>query len=409
MLFNFQTLVTELTGLPVASASLLDEATAVAEAVGIACPPSSRQAHPRRARRPAASADAGRRDDPRRAARHRDRRRHDRRRNRGPCSCRGRIRMASMATTARRSRRPRPPARWSIFVADPLALTLTEPPAALGADIAVGSMQRFGVPMGFGGPHAAYCAVSDKLTRLMPGRLVGQSVDAQGPPGLPAGAADARAAHPPRQGDLQHLHRAGAACQHGGRLCDLARPGRAAGDRRARARPGGPPRRCAESRRQDRCRASRRFDTVTVEAKGKAAEIAAAAESDRPPAARARRRPSRHRLRRDVRPRPTSKRSPSCSARLYPPNADRALPGKPRGKAFLTQPVFHENRSETEMMRLPAPACRQGPGARPHDDPARLLHDEAQRRGRDDAGELGRGRQSPSASRRRRIRRAIAR
>ena len=44
-------------------------------------------------------------------------------------------------------------------------------------------MQRFGVPMGFGGPHAAYCAVSDKLTRLMPGRLVGQSVDSKGRPG----------------------------------------------------------------------------------------------------------------------------------------------------------------------------------------------------------------------------------
>ena len=44
-------------------------------------------------------------------------------------------------------------------------------------------MQRFGVPMGFGGPHAAYCAVSDRLTRLMPGRLVGQSVDTKGRPG----------------------------------------------------------------------------------------------------------------------------------------------------------------------------------------------------------------------------------
>ena len=44
-------------------------------------------------------------------------------------------------------------------------------------------MQRFGVPMGFGGPHAAYCAVSDKLTRLMPGRLVGQSTDTKGRPG----------------------------------------------------------------------------------------------------------------------------------------------------------------------------------------------------------------------------------
>ena len=118
-----------------------------------------------------------------------------------------------------------------IFVADPLALTIMQTPASLGADIAVGSMQRFGVPIGFGGPHAAYCAVSDKLTRLMPGRLVGQSVDTQGPARLPPGAADARAAYPPRQGDLQHLHRAGAARQHGDGLCHLARPGRPAGDR----------------------------------------------------------------------------------------------------------------------------------------------------------------------------------
>ena len=88
-----------------------------------------------------------------------------------------------MAITAQPSKRPRPPTRWSCSSADPLALTLTESPAKLGADIAVGSMQRFGVPMGFGGPHAAYCAVSDKLTRLMPGRLVGQSVDAHGRPG----------------------------------------------------------------------------------------------------------------------------------------------------------------------------------------------------------------------------------
>ncbi|WP_295313860.1 aminomethyl-transferring glycine dehydrogenase [Roseobacter sp.] len=67
-----------------------------------------------------------------------------------------------------------------IMSADPLALTLLKEPGAMGADIAVGSTQRFGVPEGYGGPHAAYMACRDALKRAMPGRIVGVSVDSHG-------------------------------------------------------------------------------------------------------------------------------------------------------------------------------------------------------------------------------------
>jgi len=188
-LLNFQTMVEDLTGLPVAGASLLDEATAAAEAMTLArraagkgsvfladadCLPQTLAVLATRAEPlgitlivapvtpelvaaqpdselfgvllpyPAASGEI---TDPR------------------PVIAAAHARGALAA-----------------IAADLLALTLLTPPGELGADIAIGTTQRFGVPMGFGGPHAAYIAVGEDLRRQLPGRLVGVSVDADGHP-----------------------------------------------------------------------------------------------------------------------------------------------------------------------------------------------------------------------------------
>ena len=185
-LLNFQTVIADLTALPWAGASLLDEATAAAEAMTLArraksgrtfladadCLPQTLAVLRTRAEplgihlvvEPVTAEAIARQDD-----------------------LFGVLLQFPGASGAVRDLEPlieAAHARGALaaVAADLLALTLLRPPGEMGADIAVGSSQRFGVPLWFGGPHAGYIAVSDPLKRQLPGRLVGVSVDADGHP-----------------------------------------------------------------------------------------------------------------------------------------------------------------------------------------------------------------------------------
>ncbi len=186
-LFNFQTLISELTGLPIANASLLDEATAAAEAMALSMATSRRKdakrflvdaavlpqtlavlqtrAIPIGVQLEVAEPESFRWGDdvfgvllqlPGRCGRLWD-----------PSPCIAAAHENGALVTV---------------AVDPLAQVLLAPVGDLGADIAVGSTQRFGVPMGGGGPHAAFFATRDAFRRQVPGRIVGQSRDADGQP-----------------------------------------------------------------------------------------------------------------------------------------------------------------------------------------------------------------------------------
>jgi glycine dehydrogenase len=183
-LLNFQTMIVDLTGLEIANASLLDEATAAAEAMAMA----------RRIARVQAPAFFVDRDcHPQSIAVIRTRAEPlgwktivgDPMTDLDPSAVFGALfQYPGGSGEIRDFRRPiadlHAAGALAAMAADPLALALLTPPGELGADIAVGSTQRFGVPMGYGGPHAAYIATKEAHHRALPGRIVGVSVDARG-------------------------------------------------------------------------------------------------------------------------------------------------------------------------------------------------------------------------------------
>ena len=187
-LLNFQTLITDLTGLEIANASLLDEATAAAEAMSMSygvCKNKTNTFFVSQECHPQTIAVLRTRAEPL-----------------GINIVVGNHETFDFSQPIFGAIVQYPATDGSIYdyadfveavhesgalvtvAADPLSLTLLTPPGEFGADIAVGSTQRFGIPLGFGGPHAAYFATKEKYKRQVPGRIVGLSKDVQGKPAL---------------------------------------------------------------------------------------------------------------------------------------------------------------------------------------------------------------------------------
>ncbi|MGH7467064.1 MAG: aminomethyl-transferring glycine dehydrogenase [Longimicrobiales bacterium] len=187
-LLNFQTVIIDLTALPIANASLLDEATAAAEAMAMAHAVAgekrnvffvSERCHPQtievvRARAGARSWDVVVGDHESFSF--------------GPNVFGGLVQYPStdgeILDYSRFCEHAHAGGALAIVATDLMSLTLLVPPGEWGADIVVGNSQRFGVPLGYGGPHAAFLAARDEYKRQLPGRIIGVSVDSGGQPAL---------------------------------------------------------------------------------------------------------------------------------------------------------------------------------------------------------------------------------
>ena len=188
-LLNFQTMVIDLTGLPVANASLLDEATAAAEAMGMClaftkqktcrdffvsetCHPQTIAVLQTRAEPLGIRLTVG-----------------DHRNAEFDAPILGAIAQypatdGAIYDYSEFAERVHAASGLFVTATDLLALTLLRPPGEFGADVAIGSTQRFGVPLGYGGPHAAFLATREKLKRQIPGRIAGVSQDVTGKPAI---------------------------------------------------------------------------------------------------------------------------------------------------------------------------------------------------------------------------------
>ena len=298
---------------------------------------------------------------------------------------------------------------------DLLALALLTPPGEWGADIAVGNSQRFGVPLGYGGPHAAFFATKDAYKRHIPGRIIGVSNDADGKPAL-------RMALQTRE---QHIRRDKATsnvCTAQVLLAVMASMYAVyhgpEGIHRIATRVHRQAMTLADALRELGLTIEHEhfFDTVAVTRRRAAMRCVIEA------AARAARSTSgalgTDRIVIALDETVTSKDLADIVGvlrrreawRLHcrmndDSDADVAIPESlRRSSGYLTHPVFHRHRSETEMLRYMRRLEAKDLSLTVGDDPARLVHHEAQRHDRDDAGELAGVRRHASvrAARRRR-------